>query len=327
MPHRPFRSFPRLATVGRPICRARGFTLNDVVVAIAAVVVFGSGLGLAGLFEAREQASRIKCQSNLRQIMVAAIAYSQNEKSHAFPRTRWNSESTKLITDTTGSSSPASFAATDRPSPVGDNNVTASFYLLLKTQSLDSNVFVCPTTDATPAFTKNSKVKQTDVSNWPAIPQNLSYSYACPFPTMDAVKAGWRFGSVQVGEPVPVVSDMNPGGAALTKVLSSATQAQLKTVNSRNHNGAGQNVAYSDGSVLWHVTPFCGRKLDPVAGAAKGAPDLYDNIYTYGPVTDKSAGDGVIGMPTGADDVVMLPVDAPAAAASGATTKGAAPSR
>lgn len=290
----------------------RAFTLADVVVAIGIIGLLGGTLVTGGIFQARETAVRAKCANNLRQIGLGALMYANNEvRSQAFPRTYWNTTSTKLIVDTTGKDSPDSFATKPgQPSPVGDNNVTASFYLIQKTQEISPEVFICPDTDAKSAFPKGSKVKVDDVSNWPAIPGNLSYSYACPFVPAagpdSPVAQGWKF-NASLGGDVPLAADMNPGGDALLKVLASAGKEQMKTVNSRNHKGEGQNVVYCDAHVEFQATPYCGQALD--AAEAKGNPvaPLRDNIYTFGKVTKTAAGTGVVGMPTSPEDSILLP--------------------
>ena len=39
---------------------------------------------------------------------------------------------------------------------------------------------------------------------------------------------------------------------------SNALPLQFKSLNSRNHQAAGQNVLYADGSVRFERTPYCG---------------------------------------------------------------------
>jgi prepilin-type processing-associated H-X9-DG protein len=284
----------------RPNAR-RGLTLTDVIVVVALGVLLSGSVLSAGIFGSREKSNRIKCANNLKQIGLAALMYvNQDVRSGSYPRTYWDTTSTKLIVDTTGYGKKDSFDRKD----TGDNNVTASFFLILKTQEITPGVFVCPTTAAKPGFGKGTKIGVQDSSNWEAIPGNLSYSYNCPFPTQDAVKEGWKFNGT-VGSDFAIAADMNPGGDALLKVTCDAGAEQMKAVNSRNHRSEGQNVLYCDGHVDWQQSPFCGMVSSDRTGKSR------DNIYTYGGPNDKKGGDGIVGPATKATDNVLLPIDEP----------------
>src|SRR5581483_6836085 len=96
------------------------------------------------------------------------------------------------------------------PNIVKPNNVTASFFLILKTQEITPDVFICPSTQNTRGFGPGSTVGVQDASNWQDVNNNLSYSYNCPFPTQAAVQGGWKFNGT-VGSDYPVAADKNPG--------------------------------------------------------------------------------------------------------------------
>jgi prepilin-type processing-associated H-X9-DG protein len=257
------------------------FTLTELLVLIM-IAMFLFGVAVVAADEENDKENRQKCASNLRQIGQAMLLYS-NENKGAFPRVRYDPKVGKVKAYTN--------SKCEDPFKDGGpeaNDVTASFALLIRTEEIEQSSFICPSSDAT----ANDFVMK-ELWNFPGR-KNLSYSYANPYPSRAAVKAGYKLNNA-LPAAFAVCADMNPGGEALLKINTDTGADDLKPANSKNHGGDGQNVLYADGHVEWTATPLCGVDQD--------------NIYTYGKSgkdADKG-GDGINGSPIGPGDSVLLP--------------------
>jgi hypothetical protein len=145
------------------------------------------------------------------------------------------------------------------------NDVTAAFYLLLRTQDIWAGVFNCPSTQTTPLEAPDDDF--TAFTNWPgneALAAHLSYSYQNPYPSAQAVGVGFKFNNSLTAE-APLAADMNPGTAAAAKALPPTNNAERDpAANTLNHFGDGQNVLYADAHVSFEQTPRVGIRRDNI---------------------------------------------------------------
>jgi len=290
--------------------------VGDLVVGIALLTMVGGAVFVAAQ-HAREINNRVKCASNLRQIGQAILLYA-NENKGAYPRTilkaanevkpTWGTPyegNGDLIGAAPDNNSANPFVKNDDPNVKyrpADNDVTAALYLLLRTQDITSEVFICPSSGIKKWDFGGGAMTAMNWTNWAGnevIAQHLSYSYQNPYPSPSAVAAGFKLNTT-VAADYAVLADMNPGGDAVLKVTINSPENQMRAANSLNHRRDGQNVLYGDGHVEFPNNPFCGTQRD--------------NIYTAnGPEVKEQErkGDAVIlASPVSFTDSILLPTAA-----------------
>lgn len=259
----------------------RAFTLIELLVVLGIITIL-LGILLPAAEHVRHQGYIDKCASNLRQIGLAISMYA-NENQGDYPRTLY--DPTQPLTAGTGISATDPF----QPGGVSANDLTAAPYLLLRSEHLTTEIFICPYNDAT-SYEVDSANPQTH-SNFTDWKINLSYSFANPYPSVLVANAGYRLTSHLRGD-FPVASDLNPGAkpsrADVTAALPGAISRVIENANSLNHEQDGQNVLYADGHVEFQHTCLCGIGQD--------------NIFT-------NQSNQVQASPVNSTDAVLLPAN------------------
>jgi hypothetical protein len=236
--------------------RRSGFTQVDLYVSIALAVLLMAYF-IAPVARYRHYAWPMICRSNLKQIGNAMLLYANDNNGH-FPRTTYD-PSDPVVRAYTGSAAGNPFSP-NGPQP---NDVTAAFYLLLRTQDLQPAAFICPTATFRRPWDYGAGRTVLANSNFPE-EKYLSYSITNPYPSTATAKMGFLWNN-NLKADFAIAGDMNPGTAALSTLTVTSSSYALRAGNTRNHPN-GQNVLYGDLHVEFAQSSFVGVDQDNIYG-------------------------------------------------------------
>jgi prepilin-type N-terminal cleavage/methylation domain-containing protein/prepilin-type processing-associated H-X9-DG protein len=247
--------------------RKRGFGIIELLVVIG-IIALAIAMLMPSLCRSRETANRVKCASNLRSVGQAMLLYANDNKG-AYPRATF----VEGALPTWGTAAPA------------PNDVSAALFILLRTQDITPEVFVCPSSNAEKWDFGGGSNTAMNWSNWTDVNRNLSYSYHNPYSKYH--QPGGPPEPEMLAVEFAVAADINPGVGGnysdVTAVTTTSSARDMKRANSKNHDEDGQNVLYGDGHVSFEQNPFAGVDRDNIYTAKSGtviaAPaDVSDSI-------------------------------------------------
>jgi prepilin-type processing-associated H-X9-DG protein len=283
------------------------FTFRDLMVGVAVAIVMAPALH-GQIRKAREAGNRARCSMNLRQLGMAMRMYEND--CRAFPRTAYNIDDADKPTWGTPYEADKELGAMKETEPFGkgkdrpaDNDVTASLYLLMRTQDIVSELFACPGAKNVDRWDfgggANNAMNWTNWQGNVGIARHLSYSMQNPFASKDAVAAGFMWNSTRLTSEFAIASDMSPGTPELLTITRTSNPAEMRKGNSLNHRTDGQNVLYGDGHVEWKTTPFAGVRRDNIFTAAGPEVDAEHSKRAAEPLA--------IASPVDDTDSILLP--------------------
>jgi prepilin-type N-terminal cleavage/methylation domain-containing protein len=257
----------------RATSNRNGFTLVELLVVIGIIAVL-IGILLPVLGAAKEQANRVKCMSNLRQIGIAMKIYAFDNQNH-YPRMK-----------TTGEYDWPHFFKQE-PNELAfmepADDVTASIFLLVCYKYVTTALFICPSTDHQPdRLAGNAPEHTKNFSLTNPIGSNLSYSFANPYTPPLSKEGGARdyVFNPKLPPGFPLAADRNENVDRCITIRTANTTRYWQA-NSLNHMSKGQNVLFNDGAVRWCTTPLVGIDNDNIyTSTSEPSEDTWDGIPT-----------------------------------------------
>ncbi len=203
----------------------RGFTLVELLVVIGIILLLVSIL-LPSVANALALSRRAGCQSNLKQILSAVLAYTQDARMHR---------------GTPKGMLPAVDVTEGNWKDLEDGNA-ACLWLLIEYKRTGRGVFRCPATDK----------QAPDENDTQFRPETLSYSYISMVDVDDPDSPAGRTSvdNSGVASDLVILGDKNPR-------LEAGSSGSLgdKNQNSPNHGQDGQNIGRMSQTTGWADSP------------------------------------------------------------------------
>ena len=250
--------------------RGRAFTLVEVLVVVGIVALL-MGIVLPTVGRMRSANRQVACASNLRTIGQALTAYAHDNREE-YPR---------IIAEPSdnGDYMAAHEPAADVMSPFanatnGKNASYAALFLLVRSELVKPDVFICPATkDTVDDFQGQDFRRRSNFTNIRAtesgevVATNCSYTYACMYPAKFASIKRMKYGVLPAR--YPLAADKSLRRCSLFPDDNAGAPG-----NSRNHQRKGQNVLYADGAVEWHKDPLAGVNGDHIYNRGAGSCNM-----------------------------------------------------
>jgi len=278
---------------------AGGFAMIDLVASLLCLIlllllvaIFMPSLGHSGY------APRAACAANITGIVKGFVVYA-NDCGDVFPTPGLppadKAYATSLGTLSTATDADGALGQIQSAAGSAGNPTSALWMLVLRSQVAPKNL-MCPSEsgrypNASPMTDSSGRYYLN-----PVAADQVSYSIAYPYASRTSVGGWWKNTTLS---DLPIISDMAPlqgTGRPVRNLLPVAAPSNVRTVNSGNHNGDGQNVGFADAHCEWRTNPLAGQGGE--------------SIWTVG--TTWPAGSGYVGSTITGGSVPNYPLDPPA---------------
>jgi hypothetical protein len=211
----------------------------------------------------RPLANRSYCAANLRGIAQSMTVYAADngDRFPVVPFTPYgvanSGASTATVTGKPENASNSLYV----PGSTQDGSPLAGIWMLVLRNYTSPRQYICkedPSVTDAAVIEKSPGVCYVNFQS----PHQLSYSFAYPYAPDGKVGAWWKNTS---DSSLPIACDMAPlngTGKPVRNVAPGAVPIDLKTWNSVNHEGEGENVAFADGHAEFVRRPDMGQGDD-----------------------------------------------------------------
>jgi len=298
--------------------KSKGFTLIELLVVIAIIALLIAIL-LPALGRAREAAKRAACASNMKQIHTGFYEYS-GDYMGSFPITKGLDANRKIVEPTivtqelkqpvsliTGEDKETDITSTTPMRP------SMNCWKLVKSDFAQPEIFNCPSSaqagqKVNLRQTASAAPNAINFIDFPYFPSdystknansNISYSFIQPYTNFTRGKSSADFWSTDADPRMVIAADQNDGAdptnlEGVTALNDIAPTTYKNYINSKNHNGDGQNCMYGDGHISFEKKAHVGINNDNIYTSRNGAANTISGTKDVRPIQDFENPDTVL---------------------------------
>jgi len=300
--------------------KSKGFTLIELLVVIAIIALLIAIL-LPALGRAREAAKRASCSSNMKQIHTGFYEYSGDYNGN-FPKTQGRNATTQklviptIVTQEFSTSCDITPSGEDKDTAILANTpltVSMNCWKLVKSDFAQPEIFNCPSSaqagqKVNLRQTASAAPNAINFIDFPYFPSdystknansNISYSFIQPYTNFTRGKSSADFWSTDADPRMVIAADQNDGAdptnlEGVTALNDIAPTTYKNYINSKNHNGDGQNCMYGDGHISFEKKAHVGINNDNIYTSRNGAANTISGTKDVRPIQDFENPDTVL---------------------------------
>jgi prepilin-type N-terminal cleavage/methylation domain-containing protein/prepilin-type processing-associated H-X9-DG protein len=242
----------------------RGFTLIEILVTIAIIAILASIL-FPVFARARENARRVSCLSNLKQIGLAIMQYTQ-DYDEMYPPTFKRSSANKTVAQTESGTPGAYFYCSYDGSASSGHGYSWMDFIFPYVKSVQ--IFICPDASyPTAAFTTDySRCRLSSTCSYPSYGINSAfYNVNTAYTGSQAWLTPLRMSAVQRASEVIMIMDLNWDNNPTNPASYNAKTLPTSSLHQYfAPHFDGTNIIFADGHAKWRSSESI-RSLIPTA--------------------------------------------------------------